>query len=185
MINLSTISIYKKSDNEIIESNKLDESSILGPSKFIGEKLIEISGLNYINLRLPGILNLERNFVYRPWLKKIIFSIKKNKKIKILNKSKKFNSLIDTKEIFDFIKYIISKKKKIKGTYNLSASNPIELFQIIKLIINFYNYSQKIKFKSTRINNSAIISLKKIKIESKFKISSTKKILTRYLEWVN
>lgn len=181
LFNLSTISVYKNSNYEIKESNKIDDNSILGPSKFIGEKLIEISGLNFINLRLPGVLTNDNFFFKRPWLKKMIFLIKENKKIQILNKNKKFNSLIDTQEIFNFIKFIISKKKKIKGTYNFSASNPIELYKIIKIITNFYNYKNKINFKNTNDDKSAVLNLKKIQAQTKFKISNTKNILFRYL----
>ena len=146
LFNLSTISIYKNNNYETEENNKIDDNSILGPSKFIGEKLVEISGLNFINLRLPGVLTLDKIFFIRPWLRKIIFSIKKNKKIKIFNENKKFNSLIDTQEIFHFIKFIILNKKTTKGTYNLSASNPIKLYKIIKIISNFYKYNKKNKF---------------------------------------
>ncbi len=185
LFNLSTISIYKNNNYEIAESNKIDDNSILGPSKFIGEKLIEISGLNFINLRLPGVLTLDKIFFKRPWLRKIIFSIKKNKNIKIFNENKKFNSLIDTQEIFNFIKFIISNKKKTKGAYNLSGSNPIKLYKIIKLITNFYKYNKKINFKNINDDNSAVINLKKIKVETKFKISTTKNIIFRYLKSLN
>ena len=160
LFNLSTISIYKNNNYETEENNKIDDNSILGPSKFIGEKLVEISGLNFINLRLPGVLTLDKIFFIRPWLRKIIFSIKKNKKIKIFNENKKFNSLIDTQEIFHFIKFIILNKKTTKGTYNLSASNPIKLYKIIKIISNFYKYNKKINFKNINDDSSAVINIK-------------------------
>ena len=52
-----------------------DDESILGSSKYIGEKIIEMSDLNFVNLRLPGVLTLDNNLISRPWLKKIIFLI--------------------------------------------------------------------------------------------------------------
>tara|TARA_B100000579_G_scaffold287073_1_gene238035 strand:+ start:1407 stop:2291 length:885 start_codon:yes stop_codon:yes gene_type:complete len=185
LINLSTISIYKKKNSEIKETNVIDDESILGSSKYIGEKIIEMNDLNFVNLRLPGVLTLDNNLISRPWLKKIIFLIKEKKKIEIFNQNMKFNSIIDTLEIFNFLKFIFYKKKKIKGTYNLSASKPIKLKQILKIITKFYDYNLKIKFKSVKKYNSSLINLKKIKIDSNYKITSTKNLLARYLKTIN
>jgi len=154
----------------------------LGPSKFLGEKIIEMSDLNFISLRLPGVLSLDSSLVSRPWLKKIIYDIKKNKKIEIFNQNVKFNSIIDTIEIYNFIKFRCRNKKMIRGSYNFSASKPMKLKQIIKIITNFYSYNLKIKYRFINKSSSSLINIKKLDTKNNFKISSTKKILLRYLK---
>ncbi len=61
----------------------------------------------------------------------------------------------------------------------------MKLKEILKIITKFYDYNLKIKFKSVKRYNSSLINLKKIKIDSNYKISSTKNLLTRYLKTIN
>ena len=46
----------------------------------------------------------------RPWLNLIINKIRNKKKLKIFNLDTKFNSVIDTKEIYEFIKFVLKNK---------------------------------------------------------------------------
>ena len=178
IINLSTISIYDVRKNFILKENQHDiASNKLAVTKFIGEKLFELSTLNFINLRMPGVLSTNYT-ARRPWLRTVISKINKNQNIKCFNLNMKFNSLIDTREIYKFIKSII-KKKFFRGTYNFSASNPIKLKKLLMFII------KKTKSKSKLIDlghsDNKIISNNLIKKKLTFNTNTVKRIIIRNL----
>ncbi len=183
ILNLSTVSIYGK-----VKVRKLTENYIpfrpcqLGVTKLLGEKVLNNS-VNFINLRLPGVLTTSTNYT-RPWLKNLIFRLRKNKKIKVFNYERKFNNLIDTFEIVRFIKHILKYKlykKKINKDFNLSASNPISLSQIINLIKENYLSKSKLLIKKNNVS-SFIIDNAKIINTFKFYPSSVKDIILRNLK---
>ena len=89
---------------------------------------------------MPGVLVRNSKNLNRPWLFKIINDLK-IKKVKIFNMNKKFNSLVDTFEIFNFIKFCLIKNINEQGNFNLSASGNIQLGKII----NFLKVSSKSK----------------------------------------
>ena len=182
IINLSTISVYKKNNHIINENNSISKSTYLASSKYVGEKILEISGVRYINLRLPGILTFNSGSINRPWLRKMIHSIISNEPIHIFNKNSKFNSIIDTIELFKFIEFYLKRKKKTTGTFNLASSNPLKLGSIINEIIKFYNSSSVTKWSRKIENSSSTISIKKIQNELGYKPSTLKHILKRYLK---
>ena len=63
-INLSTISIYAQNKNATLkESSIKDTFSLLGRTKYIGENIIKNSKLNYINLRLPGVISKQNKTI--------------------------------------------------------------------------------------------------------------------------
>ena len=88
----------------------------MGLTKYFGELLLFNASINYINIRLPGVLTLSQNFS-RPWIKTIIKKIKNNQPLDLFNYKSKFNNLIDTHEIVNFIEFFLKKKlfkKKLK-----------------------------------------------------------------------
>ena len=149
-VNLSTISIYGKViKTKLKEDYKPKNQDNLGFTKYSGELLLFNSSINFINLRLPGVLTKSRNFK-RPWLKTIIWAIKNNKNIKLYNHNKKFNNVIDTYEIFKFLDFILNKKfvnKNHQLNLNLSASQPIQISALTKFIKKFYNSNSGVVFK--------------------------------------
>ena len=183
ILNLSTISVYGK-----IKVNKLKENYIpdkpceLGITKLTGERVLDNS-VNFINLRLPGVLTSSANYT-RPWLKNLIYKLKKNKKIIVSNYERKFNNLIDTVDIVRFINHILKYKlykNKINKDFNLSASNPIKLSQIINLIKENYLSKSKLMIKKNNMP-SYIIDNTKIINTFKFYPSSVKDIVLRNLK---
>lgn len=79
-INLSTLSVYGEIRKKLLNENYAPvNQSWLGITKFRAEKFLKISSINYINLRLPGVLTINKNFI-RPWLKTLILKIKTKKK---------------------------------------------------------------------------------------------------------
>ena len=54
------------------------------------EKMIESQNINYLNVRLPGIVGYQINDPRRPWLCKILNKLKNGQKVEIFNFEKKF-----------------------------------------------------------------------------------------------
>lgn len=177
-INLSTFSVYEESKKiKIIDENSnINNKSLLSLTKSLSELLIVNSGLNYINVRLPGVLTGSNNHT-RPWLKTIINKIKNNEEIYISNINKEFNSIIDTTEIFIFLKKIFDSKM-CNENFNLSASQPIKINKIIKILMNKYNsHSKLIKINNSK--NSIIYKNKKIIEKLNYYPASVEDILLR------
>lgn len=176
-INLSTINIYGKINKKILdEEYKKKEQDILGLTKLIGENIIKDSSLNYINLRLPGIISKKNS--NRPWLNKITLKIKNSELINIFNINKKINGILDILELYKLIKYLIIKNKIIKNDYNIAASKPLKIYTIIKFLINKFSSSSKIVIKNSK-KKTFLISTKKIKKDLKFNFSTTYQIIKR------
>ena len=178
VINLSTISIYDfKSNNNIIEDKEDIANNMLAVTKYAGEKFLELSKVSSLNLRMPGILTSNKN-IQRPWLRFIINEIKNEKTINVFNLSKKFNSVIDTQEIYNFIIFVL-RNKFVPGNYNFIANNPMKLKEILKILKNKMRSNSK--FVSLGNKNTPLADNAKIKKNFKYKISSVKKIITRNL----
>ena len=183
IFNLSTVSIYGKIENSNLTEEYIPKNQDnLGLTKFCGESLLFNSSINYINLRLPGVLTLSKNF-NRPWLKTIIKKIKNNEPINIYNHKKNFNNVIDVYEINRFINFFLEKKlfkKKIQRTFNLSALKPINMIDIIKVIKKYYLSNSKIMIRKN-IMNSYTVNISKICKQLNFFPSTTLNIIKRNL----
>jgi dTDP-4-dehydrorhamnose reductase len=180
-INLSSISLYKQklSNKKINEKNEVTKNNYYCKTKIIGENLLKKSGLNYFNLRLPGILCLNLNR-HKPWIKKIYEDLKQNKTIKIYNSNYLFNSVVDTSEIFRIIKKIVIRKNMVyKNTYNLTANNPKTILQLIILLKKKARSQSKIIVSDFIKKNSSYVCNKKISKKLLIKIASVKKIIKR------
>ena len=180
IINLSTISVYGTININLLNEDYIPiNQNLLGRTKYISEYLLYNQPIDFINLRLPGILCSSKNYS-RPWLKTIINKIKNNEKIKIYNEKNNFNSVIDVEEITKLISEVIKNDKIIRNTFNLSASGSIKLGSEIKKIKKYYNSSSKIlSLKNEK--KSYLISVQKIKKILKFSTASVSKIINRNL----
>jgi nucleoside-diphosphate-sugar epimerase len=183
IFNLSTVSIYGKIENSNLTEEYVPNSQDdLGLTKYFGELLLFNASINYINIRLPGVLTLSQNFS-RPWIKTIIKKIKNNQPLDLFNYKSKFNNLIDTHEIVNFIEFFLKKKlfkKKIKKTFNLAASKPITIEKIVKIIKKYY-FSTSKEIIRKNLSTSYIIDVSKIYKNYGFYPSATKNILKRNL----
>ena len=181
VVNLSTISIYGDVDKpDLKEDYKPKHVDNLGLTKFCGELLLADSSVNYINLRLPGVLTSSKNYS-RPWLKTIIKKIKNNKTVSIYNHKFFFNNVIDTHEINNFINYLLEKKlfkKKIRNSFNLAALKAEKMIDIILFIKKYFSSSSKIMIKKKSIKNYSI-NISKIRNKTKFLPSTTFDIIKR------
>ena len=183
IFNLSTVSIYGKIENpHLTEDYAPKRQDDLGLTKYFGELLLINASINYINIRLPGVLTSSQNFS-RPWIKTTIKKIKNNECLNLFNYKSKFNNLIDTHEIVNFIEFFLKKKlfkKKIKKTFNLAASMPITMEKIIKMIKKYYLSTSKEIIRKNP-SKSYTIDVSKIYKYYGFYPSTTKNILKRNL----
>jgi len=180
-VNLSSVSLYKQKLNnkKINEKDKVKKNDYYCKTKIIGEDLLKKSTLNYLNLRLPGILcsNFERHI---PWIKKIYDDLKNNKDIEIYNSDYLYNSVIDTYEIFRVIKKVIIKKNKVyRNIYNLVSNNSLTVLQLINFLKKKTKSKSKIILSKYKKKNSSYICNKKISKKLSMKIASVKKIINR------
>ena len=178
--------MYEKSLKKIVKENNNYNSSLLDPlavTKSIGEKVLANSDVDYINLRLPGILCISKKNNIRPWLHLIIKQLKLNKKIKIYNSQSKFNSLIDTLEISKFIERVIRHKNRINDNFNLCSSQPIKLENLINIAKSYFNSKSKVIRISNVKTTASIISINKLKNFFNFNPSTAKNIILRNLKY--
>ena len=87
----------------------------------------------FISLRIPGVLSFSTSRDY-PILSRISNDLIEDKIIKINNFSKKFNNVLDTKEIVKVILRLIRKDLNTNKIYNLSANIPIKFIDIVKIL---------------------------------------------------
>ena len=58
IINVSTVSVYENTKKEIIEKTNFnsDVNNLLAVTKSIGEIILRNSDIDFVNLRLPGVI---------------------------------------------------------------------------------------------------------------------------------
>jgi len=178
---LSSFKIYGSIDRSKLDDNDIFvKPDILGATKILSERIIELQKFNYLIIRLPGVVSYNINDQRRPWINNVINKLKSNSSVEIFNQKKFFNNIIDTFEIYRFINFLMNKKKMRKGTLNLTASKPIQIKKmILDLKSNLFSKS-KITFKK-KSSKHFVINTNKIKKIYKFKSSTTNLILNRYI----
>ena len=182
ILNLSSVDVYGFINKHFVNENYSPKKpNIYGKMKLKLEKKLYKENINFVNLRLPGVLcKKEQNFE-RPWLNKIIYKIKKDENINIFNQNKRFNNIIDTNEIARLFRHIIKKKLIVRDTYNFASSNPLQLNKILKLIRNKLDSKSKFFEEKNNAKNSFYISVKKIEKKLNFKTLTVQKLLTNNL----
>jgi|TARA_B100001059_G_scaffold236621_1_gene288330 nucleoside-diphosphate-sugar epimerase len=167
--NFSTYAIYNR--------NLID---ILSVTKTISEHLIKKSNLNFLNIRLPGVLSYINSDYRRPWINFLINQLKNNKKIKLFNKNNNFNMLIDTFEIFRFLIAQIKRKKIKNGIVDLQANKSMKLFKIINFIKKKTNSKSKVSYFNKKLKDKPHFK-NLIHRKYKFKVASSEQIIERYI----
>ena len=116
-----------------------------GLTKLLSEQVLYGQKINFINIRLPGVLcePFQKKFT-RPWLNNVFNKMQKNQDIVVHNIKGKFNNVIDTEEIVKFIKFLIKKDITIRDTFNFVSLKPIILKDIFNLAKKKLNSKSKI-----------------------------------------
>ena len=179
---LSSIKIYGEIYNKInTDSNIFVNPDILGASKILSEKILEIKKFNYLSIRLPGVFTYYTKDNRRPWLNSIINNLRRNKVLNIYNSKKNFNNIIDKIKIFKFIDFVMKRKKIKNGSFNFSARKPIVIKKMILDLKSKLSSSSKVFFKKKKTTNF-IIESKRVYKDYKFKIASTSAVIDRYID---
>jgi len=183
IINLSTITVYGDVKKSVLtEDYSPKNPNILGITKLISEDLLYKQKINFINIRLPGVLcrSFKEN-TSRPWLNKIFYNIRKNKKINVYNFNSDFNNVIDTEELAKFVKFLIKKEIVIRDTFNFATTKPIRLKNIIENIKRKLNSSSEV-VNSISKKKSFVISIDKLIKKLNYKTISTEDIIQNNLK---
>jgi len=179
IIHISSIDVYGDiMTDKLNETNPSINPSLLGCTKLLMEKMISNEKIDYLNIRVPGVVGYQVNDPRYPWISSIVNKMKNNKQIEIYNSDKLFNNILDTFEIFKFIENIIKKDLK-RQMVNLSATKPMNLKKLILHIKDLLNSKSKILINKKK-SKHFIISNKKISSLYNYKTSSTKEIVNRY-----
>ena len=111
IFHLSSVALYGDIKSKILrERNPFINPEFYGLTKILMEKMVESQNMNYLNIRLPGIVGYQINDPRRPWLCKILNKLKNGQKVEIFNSEKNFNNIIDSYEIYKFLEHLILKK---------------------------------------------------------------------------
>ena len=110
--------------------------------------------------------------------------MKNDQDVIINNKDVFFNNIIDTIEIFKFIQYILKNDVPFNISFNFSASSPIRLEGLILGIKKYFNSKSNINFSKVPTNHF-IISNEAFTNNFDYEVSTTQKIVKRYLKSIN
>tara|TARA_B100001057_G_scaffold425345_1_gene448710 strand:+ start:375 stop:1262 length:888 start_codon:yes stop_codon:yes gene_type:complete len=181
-IHFSSIEIYGIIKKKVLNENyKPVNQNMYGLMKHKCEKILEKSNINYVNLRLPGILShFSKEIKHRPWINLISHKFLKNKDVQIYNPKAKFNNLISTEELLKIIFKLMRLRNNVKKNFNVASSDPISLEMTTNII------KKRVKSNSSIIKNktnklSFLISKKKLEKFLNHKIGTTKYIVQRHL----
>jgi nucleoside-diphosphate-sugar epimerase len=186
IINFSSIEVYGMIRKKLLnEKYKPFKPNSYGQTKLLIEKYLYKNNVNFINLRLPGILCKFKKNLNRPWLNNILRGLKKNEDITIFNGLNKFNNVIDSNQIAKIILLISEKNFKIRNSYNLASSKPMVLMNLLKRL------KKKMRSKSRIINLidsnkiSFYISVRKLEKKLGIKLETTLKIAGNHSKTLN
>lgn len=148
-IHFSTDYVFNGKKKLYGENSRVNPINQYGKSKANGEKfLLDSKTNNYIILRLSWVYSkIGKNFYT-----KIITLIKKRKKISVVNDQ--FGVPTSTKFISFYLDKIIQNvvyKKKMSLIYHLTPNGKTTWYEFSVLILDFFNKTNKYKFKSIKI----------------------------------
>lgn len=138
----SSNSVFKNNTIQIIKQNTIpNPKEAYGISKLKTEKLIKKNFKSYLILRLPSVIGIgvNKGLIYR-----ISRQIKNNKTLKVNNIKRKFNNILDVKDLIKIIKSYLKEQKKIKKIYNICSNNNIRFLDLLKFIHKIFKKKLKI-----------------------------------------
>ena len=141
IINLSSVDVYGNIKTNLLNENYSPQKpNTYGQAKLKSEKILYNRNINFVNLRLPGILcRPNKKKSNRLWLSEVFNKIKKNETVFAHNIKSKFNNVTDTQEIARFVGFLVKKNLSIRDTFNLASNRPIILKDVLNIIKNKLN----------------------------------------------
>lgn len=138
----SSVSVYGIQDKEdVSETDGMQTPDLYGLSKLTGEKILELSDVKTICLRLPGVLELRKasNFLSRMFIR-----LQNNEAITVYNGDKIFNNFIDMWSLADFVSNLTVTEKF--DVINIGNDKQLTIREIIELIRSALNSRSKIVY---------------------------------------
>ncbi len=145
LIFLSSMSVYGFPLKKKLDRNtKILNPSLYGTLKYLEENIFLSKAKDYsvLCIRLPGILDKEAKHSLIPNLYEDILI---DKKIKIFNPNQKFNNVLSSKDLSEFIFLLCKYDRMIKVAFPIAANNPINLINLVHLIKDKLNSNSDIK----------------------------------------
>ncbi len=143
---MSSMSVYGKIRDKVVFEKTIKRfPNYYGKSKFECERMLKKlnseKNISVFVFRLPGVVG-EKS--HSNFITKLVENILTNQPIKISNLNSKFNNIVHSKDIFNFIIKILKKKLTGFHTLNLASKNKIKINTILKYLLNNSHYSGKI-----------------------------------------
>jgi len=184
IVNISSLEVYGDIKKKLVDENYRPKNpNTYGLIKFLSEKYLYNQEINFINIRIPGVLcRGHKNQLQRPWLNVVFNKMKKNKSIFVHNSESKFNSVINTEELAEFTNFLIKKKTIIRDTFNFACKKPLIIREILNKAKKKLNSKSKIVEIKNYNKNSFCVSTKKLENKLDFKTQTTKKTIEKHLE---
>ena len=183
IINISSLEVYGEIKKKLLDEKYYPQNpNTYGSIKFLSEKYLNKYDINFINLRIPGVLcEGSRNQLERPWLNAVFNKMKKNELIYVHNLKSKFKNVINTRELTRLTNFLIKKKIIIRDTFNFACKNPLMIKDILTTAKKKLRSKSKIEELKNYNKKTFCISTNKIEKKLGFKIQSTKNILKKHL----
>jgi nucleoside-diphosphate-sugar epimerase len=177
---LSGVSLYGKVLDKVIdEETPVINPCVYGVSKYLAEReIIEQENIEYIILRLPGVLGKNAK---TPWLVQLIKNMIKDQSIDVYNKDESFNNAVDVYDLSKFIDLCLSDYRIKNEIFVLSAFNSMKISEIIDYIKTLTNSKSIISFYNK--GNSFTIDCSK-SVKFGYKASGMKDILKKQIETI-
>ena len=180
---ISTVSVYGDISNNFIDENtKHTKLNYYGLSKLKMENYLKkIPKINYLILRLPGVIGNYKN--KDNFINKIIFNISKNKSVVVHGPDTFFNNIVHTETIAKIINNFFIRGFPKRQVFNLCSKKPMRIKNLVLLIKKKLKSKSMIAFKP-RLKNSFCISEKKC-AKQKVKLENTNITIKKTLAFLS
>lgn len=181
---ISSVSVCGETNGIINENSDRINQNNYEITKWIGEKLLLESDIcinDKIILRLPRVLGKGIDYS-APWLPRISYSIMKNEDIKYYNPELKYNVLIHTDNLAEFINHIIEQDRNFNDTYVLGSKEEMSVLDILNYLKeNLHSKSNLIEIAISTTNRCHLVDISNAKYAG-FKADTVKNVLDKYIK---
>jgi len=181
---LSTVTVHGTiCVEELVEDVPMTAVDTYGITKYLSEKVLETFSDSYTlcTFRLPGVVGPRITNMGRPWLGVVLDNALTNRPIEIYNSNSLFNNVIDPSEIIKACAVVLESSNEKAGLFNLAASEPVPLKDMIQHIVNSIGSNSEI-VDIDRNSISYSINISRIRDTLGFVPAPTMKIVARFLE---
>lgn len=133
----SSLSVYGEIvTDSVSESTPLGAPGIYGATKYLGELMLEASGVSSVSLRLPGILGPN---CLTSWVGRTLVHLVKGEGITITNPDALFNNVIDTHELQRLICFLYGRAPTPHEVYVIGATEPLRITDVVATLAKEVN----------------------------------------------